>query len=114
MPAAPDPPPAPRAHSAASMELGESIRKTAVRETQEETGTDIEIVGIVGIYYGLSPPDRVRRRRGPAAIQHLLPRALVGGAVRLSDESTDIRWVRLASSTTSRFTTPRGCPLITS
>ena len=32
------------------MELGESIAAAAVRETLEETGVDIEVTGLVGIY----------------------------------------------------------------
>src|SRR5215471_13854522 len=33
-----------------TMQLGESIATTAVRETKEETGLDIEITGLVGLY----------------------------------------------------------------
>jgi ADP-ribose pyrophosphatase YjhB (NUDIX family) len=32
------------------MDLGESISETAVREVREETGLDVEITGLVGIY----------------------------------------------------------------
>src|SRR3954471_14585046 len=32
------------------MELGESIAECAVREVREETGLEVEITGIVGIY----------------------------------------------------------------
>jgi len=31
-------------------DLGESITQTAAREVREETGLDVEITGLVGIY----------------------------------------------------------------
>ncbi|MEM9656438.1 MAG: NUDIX domain-containing protein, partial [Actinomycetota bacterium] len=33
-----------------AMEYGESLTQTAVRECEEETGYDIEVTGLVGIY----------------------------------------------------------------
>jgi 8-oxo-dGTP pyrophosphatase MutT (NUDIX family) len=33
-----------------AIDLGESARQAAVRETKEETGIDCEITGLVGIY----------------------------------------------------------------
>jgi ADP-ribose pyrophosphatase YjhB (NUDIX family) len=33
-----------------ALELGESVGGTAVRETLEETGVDVEVTGLVGIY----------------------------------------------------------------
>jgi ADP-ribose pyrophosphatase YjhB (NUDIX family) len=32
------------------MELGESIVDTAVREVKEETGLDVEVTGLIGVY----------------------------------------------------------------
>jgi 8-oxo-dGTP pyrophosphatase MutT (NUDIX family) len=32
------------------MDPGESIAQAAVRETNEETGMDIEVTGVVGLY----------------------------------------------------------------
>ena len=32
------------------MDIGESLRQAAVRETREETGIDCEITGVSGIY----------------------------------------------------------------
>ena len=39
---------------AGRLEAGESVKKGALRETKEETGYDVEIVGLVGIYDELS------------------------------------------------------------
>src|SRR5438093_13780789 len=33
-----------------TMDIGETIEQTAIREVKEETGVDIEIVRLVGIY----------------------------------------------------------------
>jgi ADP-ribose pyrophosphatase YjhB (NUDIX family) len=41
-----------------AMELGESLRECVVREVREETGFDVDVVGIVGTY---SDPDTCSR-----------------------------------------------------
>ena len=33
-----------------TLELGESITECAVREVREETGLDVEVMGLVGVY----------------------------------------------------------------
>lgn len=37
------------------VEVGESVERAAVREVEEETGLEVELVGLVGVY---SRPDR--------------------------------------------------------
>jgi ADP-ribose pyrophosphatase YjhB (NUDIX family) len=75
------------------MEPGESVAEACVREILEETGLEVEVVSLIGIY---SSPDRVieypdgNRRQIVAA--HFLVRVL-GGALRLSDETTEFRFV---------------------
>lgn len=39
---------------AGRLEAGESVKKGALRETKEETGYDVEIIGLIGIYDELS------------------------------------------------------------
>ena len=74
------------------MDLGESIAETAVREVKEETGIDVEVTGLVGIYTdpatssptptarsansspSASPPDS----RRPAAARATSPRRSAG------------------------------------
>jgi 8-oxo-dGTP pyrophosphatase MutT (NUDIX family) len=75
------------------MELGESIGETAIRETREETGFEIEIVGVVGIY---SDPLNVIEFSDGEVRQWFnicFCGRVTGGSLRLSDESTDVRWV---------------------
>ena len=37
-----------------AMDIGESITDTVVREVKEETGIDVEVTGVVGIYTNLN------------------------------------------------------------
>lgn len=76
-----------------TMDLGESIAQTAVREVREETGLDVEIDGIVGIY--TDPRHLIEYSDGEVRQQFniCLTARLLGGALRRSDESTDVRWI---------------------
>jgi 8-oxo-dGTP pyrophosphatase MutT (NUDIX family) len=76
-----------------TMDLGESIGQTAVREVQEETGLTIEIDGIVGIYS--DPRHLLEYSNGEVRQQFNIcfRGRLISGALRGSEESTDIRWV---------------------
>lgn len=75
------------------MELGESIGETAIRETREETGLNIEIDGIVGIYS--DPRHLIEYRDGEVRQQFNIcfRGRLIDGTLRRSDESTDVRWI---------------------
>jgi ADP-ribose pyrophosphatase YjhB (NUDIX family) len=73
------------------MELGESVAQCAVRETKEETGLDIEVTGIVGIY---SDPKHVFAYDDGEVRQEFsicLAARPVGGTVQASDESHEVR-----------------------
>jgi ADP-ribose pyrophosphatase YjhB (NUDIX family) len=73
------------------MELGESLAQCAVRETREETGLDVEITGIVGIY---SDPKHVFAYDDGEVRQEfsicVLAR-VVGGRLTASDESHEVK-----------------------
>jgi ADP-ribose pyrophosphatase YjhB (NUDIX family) len=75
-----------------AMNLGESVAECAVRETREETGLDVEVIGIVGIY---SDPRHVFAYSDGEVRQEfsicLLCRT-TGGALTVSDESTEVAW----------------------
>ena len=75
------------------MELGESIEQGAVREVKEETGLDVEVVGLVGVY--TNPQHVMAYADGEVRQQFSLcfTTKLLGGELQFDDESTDIAWV---------------------
>lgn len=75
------------------MELGESIEDCAVREVKEETGLDVEIVSLVGVY--TNPNHVIEYTDGEVRQQFSLCYAtrLLGGVLAHDDESTDLQWV---------------------
>ncbi|MFK0045389.1 NUDIX hydrolase [Streptomyces sp. NPDC090741] len=74
------------------MELGESIGDCAIRETYEETGVTVEIMGIVGTY---TNPGHVFAYDDGEVRQEfsicLLARP-VSGSLHTSDESIEVAW----------------------
>ncbi|MFG2994583.1 NUDIX domain-containing protein [Streptomyces sp. NPDC048257] len=74
------------------MELGESIGDCAVRETLEETGIEVEVVGIVGTYTNPGhvfayDDGEVRQEFSICLLAHP-----TGGNLRRSDESLEVGW----------------------
>jgi ADP-ribose pyrophosphatase YjhB (NUDIX family) len=80
-----------------TMDLGERIAETVVREVREETGLDVEVTGIVGIY---SDPGHVIAYSDGEVRQEFnlcFTSRLVSGQLSVSDESTEVRWVAPAA-----------------
>ncbi|WP_067486582.1 NUDIX domain-containing protein [Actinomadura hibisca] len=75
------------------MDLGESLPATAVREVREETGLDVEITGLVGMY--TDPRHVIEYTNGEVRQQFNIcfTARIVGGKLRISDESTDLRFI---------------------
>ena len=74
-------------------DLGESISGTVVREVLEETGIEVEVVGLTGIY---TDPGHVMRYDDGEVRQQfsICFRARpTGGALRTSAETPQVRWV---------------------
>jgi ADP-ribose pyrophosphatase YjhB (NUDIX family) len=73
-----------------AMEPGESIAETAVRETKEETGLDIELDRLVGIYS--NPRHVVEYSDGEVRQQFSVCFAghVTGGYLETSDESREV------------------------
>ena len=77
-----------------AMDLGESIRQAAIRETLEETGIKSEITGISGIY---TNPNHVLEYTSNGEVRQefsvvFLAKA-IGGEPTPSDESSHVHWV---------------------
>ncbi len=75
-----------------TMDVGETLRQTIIREVREETGLDIEPTGIVGIY---SDPAHVIAYDNGEVRQEFsicFRTRLLGGQLGHDAESTDVRW----------------------
>lgn len=76
------------------MELGESLSDCAVREVKEETGLDVDVTGIVGVY---SDPKHVFAYDDGEVRQEFsicFTTRLVGGELGASDESFELAFFR--------------------
>jgi ADP-ribose pyrophosphatase YjhB (NUDIX family) len=80
-----------------TMDVGERIAETVVREVREETGLEVEVTGIVGVYS--NPGHVIAYSDGEVRQEFNLCFAarLVGGQLSVSDESTEVRWVAPAA-----------------
>jgi 8-oxo-dGTP pyrophosphatase MutT (NUDIX family) len=77
-----------------AIEMTESVTDAAIRETFEETGVQVEVTGLLGVYTDpghvihFTSNDEVRRE-----FSVVLTARPVGGEPTPSDESSDVRWV---------------------
>lgn len=75
------------------MELGETPRQCAIRETREETGVLVELTGLLGVYS--DPGHIVQYGDGEIRQEYeliFLARP-IGGNPTANDEASDVRWV---------------------
>ncbi|MEE6296634.1 NUDIX domain-containing protein [Georgenia wangjunii] len=75
-------------------DFGESIVETVIREVREETGLDVEVVGLVGTY--TDPRHVIAYSDGEVRQQFTLSFRcrLLGGSLTKDNESQELRWVR--------------------
>jgi ADP-ribose pyrophosphatase YjhB (NUDIX family) len=75
------------------MDLGESIADAAVRETKEETGIDVEVTGLIGVY--TNPRHVLAYDDGEVRQQFSLcfTTRMLGGTLRTSGETSEVRFV---------------------
>ncbi|MFD4947466.1 NUDIX domain-containing protein [Streptomyces sp. NPDC058239] len=78
------------------MDLSDSLPGTAVREVKEETGFDVEVTGLVGMY--TDPRHIIEYSDGEVRRQFnvCFTARITGGAPAISDESTELRFVKPA------------------
>ncbi|MEH1017752.1 NUDIX domain-containing protein [Micromonospora sp. CPCC 206060] len=74
-------------------DIGESISDTVVREVREETGIEVEVTGLVGIY--TNPHHVMAYDDGEVRQQFSIcfTARPVGGELTTSSESRQVRWV---------------------
>lgn len=78
-----------------AMDPGESMTQAAVRETEEETGVQCEVTGLVGVYTNprhvihYTSNDEVRQE-----CSLVYTARVIAGEPRPSNESSQVRWVR--------------------
>ncbi|MFB4308938.1 NUDIX hydrolase [Actinomadura sp. GTD37] len=83
-----------------AIDLGESVTQAGIRETKEETGIDVEITGLVGIY---SDPKHLIHYTSNNEVRQefsiVLRARPTGGTPTLSDESSKVQWSPLSEAT---------------
>ncbi|WP_280382458.1 NUDIX hydrolase [Nocardia wallacei] len=77
------------------MDIGETLEQCVVRETKEETGLDIEITGLLGIY--TDPEHIIEYEDGEIRQEFNIAYygRVCGGRIAVSSESTEVRFVGL-------------------
>lgn len=78
-----------------TMEIGESIGETVIREVKEETGFDVQPEYIVGIYS--DPKHIIAFSDGEVRQQFSVcfVCSIVGGRLQVSDESCEVKFISL-------------------
>src|SRR6185369_11583940 len=74
-------------------DLGESISDTVVREVREETGIDVRVAGLIGIY--TDPRHVMAYADGEVRQQFSIAFTAVpvGGTLTPSEESREVAWI---------------------
>ncbi len=72
------------------LEIGETLRKAAVREALEETGLAVEPGELLGVFERVIPDADGRMRYHYVLIDFLCRR--VAGELRAGDDAREVRW----------------------
>src|SRR3546814_3226635 len=91
--------------------LNENLRQAAVRETLEETGWEVELIGVVGIYLYTAPSNGVTYQRvcfAARVLQHDPQRQLDEGIVAARWLSRDELEANLNAGAANRTAEQRG------
>jgi ADP-ribose pyrophosphatase YjhB (NUDIX family) len=76
-----------------TMDIGETLQQCAIREVREETGLDIEITGLLGIY--TDPQHVIAYTDGEVRQEFNITYlgGITGGTITVSNESTEVRFI---------------------
>ncbi|WP_112275221.1 NUDIX hydrolase [Lentzea terrae] len=77
-------------------EVGETLTQSAIREVEEETGINVAVTGLVGLY---SNPEHVIKYDDGEIRQEFsicFKATPTGGQIRVSDESKEVVWANTA------------------
>jgi mutator protein MutT len=74
------------------LEMGETLRKAAVREALEETGLTVEPGELLGVFERVIPDEQGRMRYHYVLIDFLCRR--VAGELQAGDDAHEVRWFR--------------------
>jgi ADP-ribose pyrophosphatase YjhB (NUDIX family) len=76
-----------------TMDIGETLSECIIREVKEETGLDIEITGLLGVY--TDPAHVIAYADGEVRQEFNITYLgrVTGGTITISDESTDVRFI---------------------
>jgi len=73
------------------VEVGEKLSEAAARETEEETGIEVEILELINVFDMIDLDDAKRVKYHYVLVDFLSKP--IGGKERICDEVTDIKWV---------------------
>jgi 8-oxo-dGTP diphosphatase len=74
------------------LEIGETLRKAAVREALEETGLAVQPGELLGVFERVIPDEQGKMRYHYVLIDFLCRR--VAGELRAGDDADEVRWFR--------------------
>ena len=74
------------------MDMDETIQRTAIRETKEETGLDVEIERMSGMYSVIYPADIFPEKKSRSVFIVAFRCKILGGELTLNEEVTEFGW----------------------
>jgi len=74
------------------LEIGETLRKAAVREAMEETGLAVEPGELLGVFERVVPDEEGRLKYHYVLIDFLCRR--ISGELQAGDDAEEVRWFR--------------------
>ncbi|HIJ17504.1 MAG TPA: NUDIX hydrolase [Thermoplasmata archaeon] len=84
------------------VEVGEKLSEAAARETEEETGIQVEILELINVFDMIDLDDAKRVKYHYVLVDFLSKP--IGGKERVCDEVTDIKWVTFDEAKTMDLT----------